>query len=85
MLQGGTELDAQIAQALSVPVLMLITGHPNMTVQDYYNLAVRHRGRLSAGVQGRWESAAVCASCVMRSWDWAGLCLRQWARPLPKP
>mmetsp|Transcript_620 Transcript_620/g.1655 ORF Transcript_620/g.1655 Transcript_620/m.1655 type:complete len:832 (-) Transcript_620:1455-3950(-) len=40
---GGTELDAAIAQTISSPVLMSISGHAGWTAQDYYNLAMVKR------------------------------------------
>ncbi|KAG2499809.1 hypothetical protein HYH03_002105 [Edaphochlamys debaryana] len=42
-LVGGTELDAQIAAALGAPVLMTMTGQPNLTVADYFNRAMVKR------------------------------------------
>ncbi|KAL6745739.1 phosphate acetyl/butaryl transferase-domain-containing protein [Haematococcus lacustris] len=40
---GGTELDAQVAQALSSPVLLTINGDPRMTAAEYFDLAMVKR------------------------------------------
>mmetsp|Transcript_19762 Transcript_19762/g.42933 ORF Transcript_19762/g.42933 Transcript_19762/m.42933 type:complete len:768 (-) Transcript_19762:957-3260(-) len=42
-LLGGTELDAQVAAALSTPVIMTINGQPRMSASDYFNLAMVKR------------------------------------------